>query len=64
MIGVFQVRVARDLDPKELREVGGALKALAKSPAGGAGLAALVALGLAAYGLYMGVLAASARRFE
>jgi hypothetical protein len=56
--------VARDLDPKELREVGGALKALAKSPAGGAGLAALVALGLAAYGLYMGVLAASARRFE
>jgi len=64
VIGVFQVRVARDLDPRELREVGGALKALAKSPAGGAWLAAVVALGLAAYGLYMGVLAASARRFE
>ena len=64
VIGVFQVRVARDLDPKELREVGGALRVLAKSPGGGAVLSAAVALGLAAYGLYMGVLAASARRFD
>ena len=62
VIGVFQVRVARDLDPRELREVGGALKALAASPAGGAWLAGAVAVGLAAYGLSMGFLAASARR--
>ncbi|HEY7114731.1 MAG TPA: DUF1206 domain-containing protein [Thermoanaerobaculia bacterium] len=62
VIGVFQVRVARDLDPRELREVGGALRVLAASSVGGAAIAGVVAAGLAAYGLYMGVLAASPRR--
>ncbi len=62
VIGVFQLRVAEDLDPRELREIGGALKALSRSPAGGPPIAGLVALGLIAYGLYMGVLALAARR--
>lgn len=62
VIGVFQLRVAADLDPRELREIGGALKVLSRSPAGGPLLAAVVALGLVAYGLYMAVLALAARR--
>jgi hypothetical protein len=62
VIGVFEVRVAVDLDPRELREVGGALKALSASPAGGPLLAGGVAIGLVAYGFYMGVLAIAGRR--
>lgn len=62
VIGVFQVRVAVDLDPRELREIGGALKALSRSPAGGPLLAGVIALGLIAYGLFMAVLAVAARR--
>jgi Domain of Unknown Function (DUF1206) len=62
VIGVFQERVAVDLDPRELTEIGGALRALSRSPAGGPLLAGVVALGLVAYGLYMGVLAVAAQR--
>ncbi|MGH9369319.1 MAG: DUF1206 domain-containing protein [Thermoanaerobaculia bacterium] len=62
LLGVFQVRVARELDPRELSEIGGAFKALSRSPAGGPALAALIALGLIAYGFYMGVFAVAARR--
>lgn len=62
LIGYFQMRVAVDLEPRELREIGGALKALTRSPAGGPLLAGVVALGLVAYGLFMAVLAVAARR--
>lgn len=62
VIGVFEVRVAVDLDPRELREIGGALKALSASPAVGPLLAGGVAIGLVAYGFYMGVLAIAGRR--
>ncbi len=62
VIGVFQVRVAVDLDPEELSEIGGALKALSRAPAGGPLLTGAVSVGLVAYGLYMGVLAVAARR--
>jgi hypothetical protein len=62
LIGYFQVRVAVDLEPRELREIGGALRALSRAPAGGSLLAGVVALGLVAYGLFMAVLAVTARR--
>jgi len=62
VIGFFQVRVARDLDPRELREIGGALNVLSRLPAGGVALGAVVAAGLAAYGVYMIVLALAGRR--
>jgi hypothetical protein len=62
LIGVFQVRVAVNLDPPELREIGGALKAVSQSTAAGPLLAGVVGLGLIAYGLSMGVLAVAARR--
>lgn len=62
VIGVFQVRVAVHLDPTELREVGGALKAVSRSTAAGPLMAGIVGLGLIAYGFYMGVLAIAARR--
>ena len=62
IIGVFQIRVAVDLDPKELQEIGGALKLLSRSPTGGPVIAGVVSLGLIAYGLYMGALAVAGRR--
>ena len=62
LVGYFQWRVARDLDPSQAREIGGALRVVSRSPAGGPVLAAVVAAGLAAYGVYMGLLAVSARR--
>ena len=62
VIGVFQVRVAVNLDPSELREIGGALKAVSRSTTAGPLLAGVVGLGLIAYGFYMGVLAVAARR--
>lgn len=63
LIGYFQVRVAVDLEPRELREIGGALRVLSRSPAVGPLLAGVVALGLVAYGLFMALLAVGARRF-
>ena len=62
ILGVFQIRVARDLSARELSEIGGALKALSGWPLDGAWLAAVVAVGLIAYGLYMGMLAGAWRR--
>ena len=62
VIGVFQVRVALDLDPGELSEIGGALKTLSRAPSGGPLLVGVVAVGLVAYGFYMEVLALAARR--
>ena len=62
VIGVFEVRVAVDLDPRELREIGGALKAVSRSTAGGPMFAGVISLGLIAYGLYMATLALAVRR--
>ena len=62
VIGYFQWRVARDLDPSEARRIGGALRVLSRSNSVGPLLAAIVALGLAAYGVYMVALAVAARR--
>jgi hypothetical protein len=62
VLAYFQWRVARDLDPSEAAEIGGALRVLSRTPFGGPLLAAVVAAGLAAYGLYMGALAVAARR--
>lgn len=62
VIGLFQVRAARTLEPSDVSEIGGALKALSRSPSGGPILAGVVAVGLVAYGLYMAVLAVAARR--
>ncbi len=62
VIGIFQVRVALELDPRELREIGGALNAMSRSPAAGPLWAAVVGVGLMAYGFYMVVLAAAGRR--
>jgi hypothetical protein len=62
VIGYFQFRVARDLDPREAREIGGALRVLSRSPVGGPLLLGIVAAGLMAYGVYMAVLALAARR--
>jgi Domain of Unknown Function (DUF1206) len=62
VIGVGQIRVARGLEAPRAPDVGGALKALSQSRWGGPWLAAIVAVGLAAYGVYMGVLAFALRR--
>lgn len=62
VIGYFQIRVARDLDPRELREIGGALRALSRTPVAGSVLLGVAAAGLAAYGVYMGMLAIASRR--
>jgi hypothetical protein len=62
VIGVVQIRVARHLASARMMEIGGALRALSKSATVGPILAALVALGLIAYGFYMAVLAVAARR--
>ena len=62
LIGYFQWRVARDLDPSEARQIGGALRVVSRTAALGPLLAAVVAVGLAAYGVYMGALAVAARR--
>lgn len=56
LMGFFLVRAALQHDPGEARGLGGALDAIAGSPAG-PWLLGLVALGLIAYGLYGFVLA-------
>src|SRR5262245_2806431 len=60
--GFFQIRVARSLAPRAVAEFGGAFEALSRVPIGGPWLAAAVAAGLIAYGLYMGLLAVAWRR--
>jgi hypothetical protein len=62
VIGVGQIRVARGLEAARAPDVGGALKTLSHSKWGGPWLAAVVAIGLAAYGVYMGALAFALRR--
>jgi hypothetical protein len=52
IIGVFLILAAVKADPQQARGLDGALDALAQQPWGSA-LLAIVALGLAAYGLYM-----------
>jgi hypothetical protein len=62
VIGVLQIRVARGLEAVRSPDVGRALTALARSNWGGPWLAIVVALGLVAYGVYMGALALALRR--
>lgn len=52
IIGWFLVRVARDLDPREFHEIGGALEVLHKMRFGGP-LLAIAGVGLCAYGAYL-----------
>jgi hypothetical protein len=52
IVGWFLVRAARDLDPREFHEVGGALEVLHKMRFGGL-LLALAGTGLCAYGAYL-----------
>ncbi|MGC1396465.1 MAG: DUF1206 domain-containing protein [Coleofasciculaceae cyanobacterium] len=54
MIGFFLIEAARQFDPKEVRGLDGALQALARQPYG-PWLLGIVALGLVAYGIHMGV---------
>jgi hypothetical protein len=60
LIGVFQVRVAVNLDPA--RASGDRRRVEGRVPVDGPLLAGVVGLGLIAYGFYMGVLAVDARR--
>jgi Domain of Unknown Function (DUF1206) len=62
VIGAIPLRVARGLEAARMASVGGALGALSGSAWGGPWLAGVVAVGLVAYGLYMGVLAIAVRR--
>jgi hypothetical protein len=52
-LGWFLVRAAEELDPSAVRTVGGVLDAFAHTPLGPVFMA-VVAAGLAAYGVYMG----------
>jgi hypothetical protein len=54
LIGFFLIQAARQFDPDEVRGLDGVLQTLAQQPFGKIMLA-LVALGLIAYGIYMGV---------
>jgi hypothetical protein len=54
VIGGFLVQAARKSDPKEAKSLGGVLQALLEQPHG-PWLLGVVALGLVAYGIYMGV---------
>lgn len=60
--GFFLIQAARQSDPSQARGLGGALAALAAQPYG-PWLLGLVAIGLIAYGLYMGVEAKYRRIF-
>jgi hypothetical protein len=62
IIGVFLVRAALSADPEQARGLGEALATLARQPFGPI-LLGVVALGLVAYGIYLGVLARY-RRFQ
>lgn len=52
--GIFLIQAARQSDPNQAQGLGGALEALAQQPYG-PWLLGIVALGLIAYGTYMGV---------
>lgn len=52
IIGWFLVRAARDLDPREVREIGGALEVLHRMRFGGL-LLGIAGAGLCAYGVYL-----------
>lgn len=54
IIGFFLMQAARQSDPNEVRGLDGALQALAQQPYG-PWLLGIVALGLVAYGIHMGV---------
>jgi len=54
IIGFFLIQAARQSDPNEVRGLDGALQALAQQPYG-PWLLGIVALGLVAYGIHMGV---------
>lgn len=54
VIGLFLIQAARQADPNQARGLAGALQALAAQPYG-PWILLLVALGLLAYGIYMGV---------
>lgn len=58
--GYFLFRAATDLDPREVREIGGSLVVLSRSPLGPLAMA-LVAAGLICYGLSMWFLVISRR---
>jgi hypothetical protein len=62
VIGAVQWRVARGLGSGRISEVGGALRTISRSVWGGSWIAAVVAVGLVAYGFYMGILALAVRR--
>jgi hypothetical protein len=54
LTGFFLIQAARQFDPNEVRGLDGILQTLAQQPFGKV-LLCLVALGLIAYGIYMGV---------
>lgn len=60
-VGYYLVRAATELDPTRVRTIGGALRALSHAAAGPI-LAAVLALGLAAYGIHLWTLALLKRR--
>ncbi len=60
-VGYFLVRAAAELDPGRVHTIGGALRAVSHAVAGPI-LAAVLALGLAAYGVYLWSLALLKRR--
>lgn len=60
-LGYFLILAAEELDPGRVRTMGGALRALSRSDLGPI-LTGAVALGLAAYGVYMWTLALLKRR--
>ena len=60
VIGYYLMRAVRDLNPQEVREIGGSLLVLSKSPLGPLAMG-VVAVGLIWYGVSMWVLAISRR---
>ena len=60
-VGYFIVRAAEELDPGRVRTISGALRSLSHAAAGPI-LAAVLALGLAAYGVHLWTLALLKRR--
>lgn len=56
IIGIFLIRAAYQFDPNEARGLGSALQELAEQPFG-PWLLGIVAVGLIAYGIFMGVMA-------
>jgi hypothetical protein len=61
IVGWFLIRTARESDPSQFREIGGALKVLSNTAAG-PWLMGAVALGLIAYAAYLWTLAIAGRR--